>query len=507
MKRTILVCAQTLLAIFVTAMWLHATPSLAGDAISSEGLPSPLTQLVAPGAAAHQGESGFFLLRDGETAFRVRNGMIRLAEQTLDVQYYIWEGDLAGRTLAQRLLEAARRGVRIRLLIDDIHTAGRDIHWSRLDAHPNIEVKVFNPFKGRTFRGLDWLLSVNRVNHRMHNKAMIADGAVAVVGGRNIGDDYFGMSGNANFRDLDVFATGPVVGDLRTAFDDYWSSEWAQHLTRITGKAPDPQEAEDAYQYLTNWLSGIRFPYQIDRSPEEMRTLLQQMLTQLVWAHARVYVDIPEKAAGDRSQLLVNKLREDIGKPGRDVLIEAAYLVPGKHFIEQMRESTEAGINVKILTNSLATNDVVAAHAGYADKRALLMNAGVSLHELRPDARSERNRWTSLAWNSRAALHTKTMVIDRERVFIGSLNFDPRSANINTELGIGIWSPQLAGQVAAFIEEGMQPANSYRLAIEDGEVVWHAADRTKPFRSEPESGWVKRGFATFLSWLPIDSQL
>lgn len=495
------------------AIILVAGTSSAAEVASDAGAvpvattPTTLTALFAADAAAHPGESGVYLLSEGESAFRVRNGLARLAERTLDVQYYIWEGDLAGRTLAQRLLEAARRGVQVRLLIDDIHTAGRDISWLRLDAHPNIEVRVFNPFKGRVFRGLDWLLSVNRVNHRMHNKAMIADGAAAVVGGRNIGDDYFGLSGNANFRDLDLLAVGPVAGELGIAFDDYWSSDWARPLLRVTGSAPDPQEAEDAYQYLTSWLADVRFPYQIDHSADEMHDLMRQLRGAMIWAPARVYVDAPGKAGGDGSHDLIDNLRRDIGKPSREILIEAAYLVPGTPFIEQLREAVQAGVDVRILTNSLATNDVVAAHAGYSDKRERLMNVGVNLFELRPDASAERRRWSSLAWNSRAALHTKTMVIDRERVFIGSLNFDPRSANINTELGIGIWSPAFAGQVAAFIDEGMQPANSYRLAVDKGEVVWHQPGRAAPYRSEPQSGWVKRAFATFLSWLPIDSQL
>ena len=464
---------------------------------------------------AHPGESGMVLLPTGEWGFRARAGLANQAEKSIDLQYYIWEVDTAGSILAERILRAADRGVRVRILLDHITTKATDFRFARMDIHPNIEIRVFNPFANRRFRTLEFLFSLERLNHRMHNKAFIVDNALAIVGGRNIGDNYFGIAATTNFRDLDLAMIGPVVKEVSRSFDKYWNSELAVPVSVII----DEQMSLEAYQErktaLYQWVEALAdFPYPIDSTSDAVMAKLEESRGDLIWAPARALYDEPYKLVTGEEGVADDLIR--LGKQkGHEIVMEAAYLVPGPEGVERARVNRERGISQRLLTNSLATNDVAAAHAGYVKYRRDLIRNGVELYELRPDASSLRKNWSVLAGRSRAGLHTKASVMDRELVAIGSFNLDPRSTTLNTEIVVLIESPELAAQVLAYIDEGTLPENSYRVLLEtdaetgDERLVWITERDGEEVRyySEPEVGLWRRFSTWFMGLLPIEKHL
>lgn len=464
-------------------------------------------------AQNHDGQSGFRLLITGRDAFSTRMAMAAFAERTLDLQYYIWEHDTTGLLLLGALVDAADRGVRVRMLLDDIYGSDeRDLRLAALDAHPNVEIRSFNPLARRTLRLLDFAIDGDRINYRMHNKTMIADNTIAIVGGRNIADEYFGLRASGNYRDLDVGCAGPVVGDISDSFDLFWNSRWALPTGALLER---PMTAE-----LRDLHDSVQYPYPIDEDVEETRQRLRNVRDDLVWAEAEVIYDLPDKVGqSSRAGAINSSLNEHLlENTHSELLIEAAYFVPTRDGVDTARTLVERGVTVRVLTNSLASNDVIAAHSGHANHRKALVEAGAGVYELRPDPEIKPD-WTGVSGRSKAALHTKAVVFDRESVFIGSYNLDPRSAYINTEVGVVIDSPELAGRVAEFMDEGVGPASAYRLAVEDPprghyrtqgrRLVWLAETNGEPKRYtvDPETTWWKRLVAGFIGILPIESQL
>jgi len=417
----------------------------------------------------------------------------------------------------QRLLQAAGRGVRVRVLLDDIHTRGKDFNIALVDAHPNVEVRLFNPFANRSRRGLEFLTSMSRVNHRMHNKLFLMDNALAVVGGRNIGDHYFGVNTTTNFRDLDLLAVGPIVPRLSASFDEFWNSDWAMPVAAFLEEPPRKIQVDEAVARLCAWMEQqTGFPYPIENTQDEIVERLQQARGRFIWGPAEVLSDTPHKVGSDGSyQGIAPTLAANAGDLREELLIESAYFVPGKEGVEGLSALVARGVRVRVLTNSLASNDVVPAHAGYARNREGLLAGGVDLHELRPDAGSVRNGWSLHGSSSAASLHTKAVVFDREKVFIGTYNLDPRSRSINTEIALLVESPELAEQVVAFMDSGARPDNSYRVVLEEdamdaaAALTWTAEDGGRKVRydSDPEVGFWRRLSADFLSLLPMESQL
>jgi putative cardiolipin synthase len=469
---------------------------------------------VAQVVADHPGQSGFALVAGGEQAFSTRHGLALLAERSIDVQYYIWEGDTSGKLLASDLLAAAERGVRVRLLIDDIHTKGKDFNIAALDAHPNLEVRVFNPFSNRDARNLNIATEFTRLNHRMHNKIWMVDGAVVLVGGRNIGDDYFGINTVANFRDLDMLAVGPVVAEVGRSFDLYWNSAWAVPITAMAEKVPDEATAEAMRRALGEWAKDlVDFPYQRIDSADAAGNTLVAGLQNLFWGEAQVVYDRPEKMAGDFAGGVAGALRPRLQAAEREVLMEAAYFIATEPGTEMLGELAARGVRVRVLTNSLATNDLVPAHAGYTRYREDLVRGGVELYEFRPDAAGPRRSWSTGAGASRAALHTKAIVIDERFAFVGSFNLTPRSVELNTEIGIVVDSPELAAAIKAFMDGGVEPANAWLLRIEGerrkGELVWTGVTDGQPVLHDDEpdvSAW-RRFQVWLIAVLPIEKPL
>jgi putative cardiolipin synthase len=464
---------------------------------------------------AHPGKSGVVLVSTGEWGFRTRTGLANQAEQSIDVQYYIWETDTAGSILAERVLQAADRGVRVRMLLDHVTTKDTDFKFARMDHHPNIEIRLFNPFANRGFHGLEFLFSLERLNHRMHNKAFIVDNAIAIVGGRNIGDNYFGVDSGANFRDLDLAVVGPVVQDVSRSFDQYWNSEFAVPISAIIAERLSDEEFQAMKAKLYRWVDEVKgYPYPIDTTSDVVMAKLETFRDDFIWAPARALYDEPDKLETDEEEVADHLIQLGQEKD-HEVMMEAAYVIAGPEGVERTRLNKERGIPQRLLTNSLATNDVAAAHAGYAKYRRELIRNGLELYELRPDAKSVKSNWTLLAGTSKASLHTKAFVVDRELVAIGSFNVDPRSIALNTEIVILVESPALAAQVLAYMEEGIRPENSYRVMLEaDAEtgserLVWITQIEGEEVRyySEPEVGLWRRFSTWFMGLLPLEKHL
>ena len=459
-------------------------------------------------AQRHPGLSGFDLVTSGREAFDVRYA---LAQRTIDVQYYIWESDGAGRNLLAALIAAVDRGVRVRMLLDDLSLEGRDDGLAVLNAHPNIRVRLFNPFQARTDHLVDFLFDFERVNHRMHNKALIVDNAVAVVGGRNIGDAYFSANDQSNFRDIDLLAAGPVVHQISADFDAFWNSVWSRSIRRFGHGRPNAEEIRDFVDRLHRHIAADHaFPFAADLDEAKPDDIVRRVPARLIWGKARILADLPNKPETSEPEI-VEALRADVGPTLRhDLLLESAYFIPPGSATAHLCALVNRGVRVRVLTNSAATNDEPTAFAGYAKHREALLRCGIELYERRPDAGFVRHEWTWLRNRSTAALHTKAAVFDRDKVLIGSFNLDPRSAKLNTELALLVDSRQLADKVAAFIETEMEPGNAYQLQLDaKGNVTWLARDAGALHRlgEEPYLDFWRSLEVDLLSLLPIEPLL
>ena len=444
-------------------------------------------------------------------AFIVRLALADLAERSLDMQYYVWDGDATGRIIVDRVMKAADRGVRVRLLVDDPYYKASDPVKAALDAHPNVEIRLFNPATNRRWSRLDFIVDFRRFNRRMHNKLMVADNAAAIVGGRNIGDEYYGVNTIANFRDLDVLAVGPVVRDLSGVFDRYWNSASTVPIATIVERAYGAADLDAILARLRQEIAAADYPYPIDQHLDELAAQGAELRDNLVWAHGRVIADDPEAVArGKEADDVVEFIRARVAELKEELLAEAPYFVLPARAQATVKALHERNVRVRVLTNSLASNNQLAAHSGYAKTRRRLLENGMELYELRPDTDAFRSGWSLHSGRSRAALHTKAMVFDRKAVFIGSFNLDPRSAVINTEAGLYIESPELAKRLTAYMATGVAPANSYRVLLDpNGKIVWQTVRDGQEVcsRDEPETGFRRRFAAGLLKLLPIDAQL
>ena len=470
-----------------------------------------LGRFFGPAADKHPGLSGFSLLSHGREAFIVRLALADLAERSLDMQYYVWDGDTTGRIVVDHVMRAADRGVRVRLLVDDPFYKASDSIKACLDAHPNVEIRLFNPLTNRRWSILDFIFDFGRVNRRMHNKLMVADNAAAIVGGRNVGDIYYGVNTIANYRDLDVLAVGPVVRDLSGVFDQFWNSSSTVPISAIVDRTHGAADLDGIRVRLREAIAAADYPYPIDQDLDELAAKSAELRDNLVWAHGRVIADDPETVArGEESDDVIEFIRARVATLKEELLVETPYFVLPAGAQAIVKALHARNVRVRVLTNSLASNDMLPAHSGYAKTRRRLLENGMELYELRPDTDAFRSGWSLLSDGSPAALHTKAMAFDGEAVFIGSFNLDPRSAVINTEAGLYIESPELARELMAYMATGVVPANSYRVLIDpNGRIVWETmkdGHRVR-YQGEPQTGFRRRLLANLWKLLPIDSQL
>lgn len=460
-------------------------------------------------AALPSDEQAFMPLGEGFDALAARLALINLAEKSIDVQYYLYHNDTVGRLFTQHLIEASERGVQVRLLVDDMATNWKDQAFSVVDHYPNMEVKIFNPFSIRgLFRSAQFLTNFSRANHRMHNKALIVDNQMAIVGGRNIGDEYY-AHGSVQFSDLDMLITNGATHALSDVFDRYWNSDQVYPIAQISKaewltpklKSLVDEQLKNAFlepeaaAYLTA-LSGADF-------------LTQARDDSLSWysGQVSVFADWPNRRLeSDGDHNLLALLRPSLDAARDELIIISPYFVPGPAGVNYLGDKVKQGVAVSVVTNSLAATDVSAVHAGYSRYRYALLKAGVTLYEMK--ANQVRTK-KSLVGSSKSSLHAKTYIVDRQSVFVGSMNLDPRSVNINTETGVIFESRELAGNLLdQSIRHGLN--QHWQVRLVNDSLAWFDESNTSNtpnFTHEPEVGLLMRGWIQVLKLFPIDSQL
>lgn len=457
-------------------------------------------------------DSGFDLLQNGIDALTARLVLIHQATTSIDTQYYTILNDTTGNLFFRELLRAADRGVRVRLLLDDIATQGYDAGLAAADSHPNFEIRIRNPFSLRKGRYLNFR-DFSRVNRRMHNKSLIVDNRVMIVGGRNIGDPYFAANKFSNFADLDVIGVGQVAQDASAVFDAYWNDRYSVPAVAAVTQPDNPAAALIEFRAALDdrLLTLGETPY----GEAVKRSGLAHAgvdLDALYWVPYRLVSDPPSKGRDDEPQgaTLVNPIRDVIMQAQQELILVSPYFVPRKGGVEAFEKLRADDIEVRILTNSLAATDVSAVHSGYAPSRKPLLKAGVKLYEVRADAKVPGTQWVGIK-RSRASLHTKAFLVDRQKVFIGSFNFDPRSVNLNTEMGIFLEAPRLAEKIAAkFIREVELGTTTYEVVLNSkNQLRWLGQEDGVPVRlkKEPQTSFWKRFAAGFMRILPIRGQL
>jgi putative cardiolipin synthase len=422
--------------------------------------------------------SGFRLLDASYDGLAWRLALIDSAVSSLDIQTYLWYPDNSGRLILQRAVQAAERGVRVRLIVDDLLTIGQDQLIYELDLRPNVEVRLFNPWEDRSTlsRGGEMVAQFERMNTRMHDKLMIADGNAAVVGGRNIGDHYFGLSADYNFHDLDLLGFGHIARQANGMFDHFWNSEWVVSADNLV-QEHDPEFVRERWQEIRDKNAAAPELKVFGVAPEDWSEELAEVRAQL---HPGTSVLLYDTAITETiDQNVAGEMFNFMGEAQQELLITNAYIIPGEKAIEFVQGLTDKGASVRILTNSLASHDVPAVNSHYKDWRDDLINAGAELHELRADAAIQSIVDVPPVQGEFVGLHTKAFVVDRRKVFIGSMNFDPRSFNINTEAGAFVDSPGLAEDLARVMERDMDPSNAWQVLLnEEGEPYWVNSDET-----------------------------
>ncbi len=507
MRRVALLALVLLLcaACRTTPMELPPLPRQRALAPSPSG---PLAELDRARQQRLGDQSGFLLLDHNEDALRWRIALVDSAVRSLDLQYYLWFRDASGQLLAAAVLRAADRGVRVRLLVDDLLYFGRDEKIAAVDAHPNVDVRLYNPWRERDRRAgrlVEFLSQTDRLNGRMHNKLMVADGRVAICGGRNVGDHYFGLGEDYNFHDLDLLGVGPVAAKLSRAFDAFWNSgavaaganlgeDDLPLLERLRAEQQEKLAADPRLE---------RFPTETADWSEKLGALPDR----LHGGSAEPVFDRPGDDPGEKDHGSIAGQREAVLAAREELLFENAYWVPRAASFEQIRETwTDRGVRVVVVTNSLASHDVPAVNSEYKKWRRPALESGIELYEIRHDAAVKAKQDTPPIESGFLGLHVKAFVVDREVLYVGSHNLDPRSRDINTELGVLVRSPSLARELARLIEQDTRGENSWAVRLdEDGDLVWESADE-RVTRQPARNGW-QRVEDGLLGLLPLEDQL
>ena len=467
----------------------------------------------------HTGESGFYLLVNGLDAFVARAELADLAERSIDTQYYMIHNDVVGSLFIDKLYEAAERGVRVRLLVDDIDQGGRDIGTAILDVHPNIEVRIFNPFGRNTGRTIQFVTGFGKQTRRAHNKSFTIDNQATILGGRNIGDEYFNADPEMAFADMDVLSIGPVARAVSSSFDLHWNSELSYPISTLLEELPTGEEAAQrkkqfdefvAQQYESEYLQHLR-------DSDLAKRIMQNGVT-FSWGVGQVVADDPAKLTRDTSDSeyrLTEQLRPYLEGVEADLIILSPYFVPGKGGVAFLKALRDKGVRVRILTNSLSSTDVSAVHAGYSRYRKALLRMGVELYELNKNLSAKQRKVMKEGGigGSKASLHAKAFVLDRRQVFIGSLNLDARSIIQNTEIGVVFESVELAEHMADGFD-GKIDQIAFRLELQRDDngreqLVWHGLidGAQQTLHVDPYTSFWKRFGVGFMRMFPIESQI
>ncbi len=458
-----------------------------------------------------ENRSGNLLLRDGQQALAERLYLTDVAEKAIDAQYFIWNSDNSGKLLMQRILNAAERGVKVRILIDGFSVGERNDQLSYIDHHPNVEIRVYNPFIARTLLGRFWnfVTDFDRLNQRMHNKAFIVDGTVAITGGRNIGDAYFFYSDEINFNDVDLFSVGPVVGQVSQSFNDYWYSPWAIPITELVKNSYNDEIAQGLDDFLSANLTDF-LGHDLITSKYQLYKHFEQLVGRLTWAPTTFVADIPAgevELEKNEPKAVAVAIGAAVANSTDEVLIESAYLVVNDFGLSFFESVNKEGVRIRALTNSMASNNLLINHASYAMVREQMLDSGLELYELKPqiDACLEAIiDSVSCDPQKKVALHAKSAVFDNKTVYVGSMNFNLRSAFLNTESAVFIDSPELANELSLQILSNMDLIRSWQTIKIGDEVVWmtYRNGEFEVARQEPSTTWLERVEVDVLTKLP-----
>lgn len=486
----------------VLARIVFAIPVVAGR-VDDVALSPPEDGPLADRAARNRpGLTGVTALGGGADAFAARVLLADAAVSSIDAQYYIWHGDLTGSLLLDALRRAADRGVRVRLLLDDNGTSGLDAEIAQLNAYENVEVRLYNPFNLRRFKLLSFGFDFFRLNRRMHNKSFTVDGLATIVGGRNIGDEYFGIGATPLFVDLDVLAVGKIVPEVAADFDRYWASP-SVHPAGAIVAATDGDPITDR---LMHWHDDPRFhEYKAILKASDIIAPLSNGTLDLEWTDAVLVSDDPIKGQGavPREDLLTGQLTRAVGTVERRIDGVTPYFVPCTAGVEAFATLEARGVEVRMLTNSLEATDVLPVHAGYAKRREAMLASGVALYELRSMATPDIPDDLGVFGSSGASLHAKIFAVDGVRIYIGSFNFDPRSIRLNTEMGLLIDSAALANRLHAAFDDGFSGL-AWRVEVQNGELAWVDPVAGTVTKEEPGSSTFRSLALKVVGWLPVE---
>ena len=492
-----------------TLIVLAACSTLQPVDLPPETTPPPANAAIWEELAEIRDDDWFALLNDGATALDWRIRAIETATESIDMQTFLWNLDTTGKLVFSHLLEAADRGVSVKLLVDDTFLLGEDQLLIEIAHHENIEYRVFNPYKRRadgfvTRQALN-LAEFHRLDHRMHNKALIVDNRVAIVGGRNIADEYFGLHGQANFRDLEVLLGGPTVAKVAQSFDEYWNDHWSFPIEMLGHIDARPVDVETLFQ-VDSPPMGVFQEAASSTNRELWRTLVEN-------AHsgtATLLVDKPPDKnpalASEAPVQAADALHDVLEQARQEVIAVSAYLIPTPRLERTVAAAVERGVRFRILTNSIRSNNHLTAHSAYRNHIKNLMEQGSELHEVRVDAASRDSYMRAPVQGKNLALHAKVMVVDDDLAFIGSANLDPRSLRINTEMGLLIRSEELNRELRTLLAPDFERANAWELQIDaDGDVIW-VSDK-QVLDSQPAESWLQRLEDWFFAHLPIEGKL
>lgn len=517
--RSIMVSIRLMLvAIIVTSVGCASLPENTNRA-ESYSLVAPsdaqLSRFALDNSVLDKQQSSFMLLGDGTDAFVARMALATVAETSIDAQYYIWHDDVTGNLLIDKLISAAERGVRVRLLVDDINlSSANDEGLAMIASHPSVSVRVFNPFSRTSNKYSQMLTRFGDVTRRMHNKSFVVDGRISIIGGRNIGDEYFGANSQLEFADLDVLSIGPVVADVSSVFDLYWNSSLAYPIELLLPQTFDDDTMLERREEISTFARSQEHTAFGDkvRSSAFLRQMLEDNL-EFLSGDVELMYDLPEKISSNRDQTELH-LSDSLGRYVQAVedefLVVSPYFVPTDEGVEFLLGLEKRGVQVKIVTNSLASSDVSIVHAGYKLSRKDLLRGGVELYEIKADLAADVELKKSSFGSSKASLHAKTFAIDRTSLFVGSLNLDPRSFNENTEIGMLIKSKEVAQELGVWFDTGLEPV-AYTLLWDDEEKGIRWLEKTDEgvtsYDYDPGTSWWLRRWVDFLGLFPIESQL
>lgn len=498
------------LCIFAARL-IYPLPSLDGRVSSAAIVASDQTSLgesVLPLVEAHPGTSGVLALPDGPYALAARIVLADAAESSIDTQYYIWQKDATGLYLLDALRRAAERGVRVRLLVDDNGTPDLDPELASLNAMDNFEVRIFNPFVLRSPRAVSYLFDFPRLNRRMHNKSFTVDGVATIIGGRNIGDVYFSYGIDSEYYDLDVLAVGDVATEVADNFDNFWASDSAYPVElMISSQADGLAMMAVALEDVNNAPESKAYK-EVTNSSELVQSMVDQTL-RFEWVKVTMVSDDPAKGLGkiDEDKLMINRLTAILTDPVKSLDLVSAYFIPGDVMTGYLTGLAAKGVKVRTLTNSQESTDVLPVHSGYLLYRDALLDGGVDVYELKSNQQKMHlfSKFSILG-ASATSLHAKTFTLDNERIFIGSFNFDPRSAMLNSEMGLLIESPKIANLLTGYFDSELDRIAYHVIRKDDGSTVWSDTDsdgNTTLLTSEPLTTTFSRGLVKFIGWLPV----